>query len=61
LETVFDELGPDGFERAIAPLRDEVKRRSSSAAKRSRAAARRAGTCSRGTPPGGAEAVTSND
>ena len=27
LETVFEELGLDGFERAIAPLRDEVKRR----------------------------------
>jgi acyl-CoA dehydrogenase len=27
LETVFDELGQDGFERAIAPLRDEVKQR----------------------------------
>ncbi len=27
IETVFEELGQDGFERAIAPLRDEVKRR----------------------------------
>src|SRR5215211_6866243 len=27
LETVVEELGQDGFERAIAPLRDEVKRR----------------------------------
>jgi acyl-CoA dehydrogenase len=27
IETVFDELGQDGFDRAIAPLREEVKRR----------------------------------
>src|SRR5688572_7825457 len=27
IETVFDELGQDGFERAIAPLREEVKER----------------------------------
>jgi acyl-CoA dehydrogenase len=27
IETVFDELGQDGFERAIAPLRAEVKER----------------------------------
>ena len=27
IETVFEELGQDGFERAIAPLRDEVKQR----------------------------------
>ena len=27
IETVFEELGQDGFERAIAPLRDEVKER----------------------------------
>ena len=27
IETVADELGQDGFERAIAPLRDEVKER----------------------------------
>ena len=27
VETVFEELGQDGFERAIAPLRDEVKQR----------------------------------
>jgi len=27
IETVFDELGHDGFERAIAPLREEVKER----------------------------------
>ena len=27
LETVFEELGQHGFERAIAPLRDEVKQR----------------------------------
>jgi acyl-CoA dehydrogenase len=27
LETIVDELGQDGFERAIAPLREEVKRR----------------------------------
>ena len=27
LETVFDELGQDGFERAIAPLQEEVKAR----------------------------------
>ena len=27
LETVFDELGQDGFERAIAPLQEQVKER----------------------------------
>ena len=27
IETVFEELGQDGFERAIAPLRDAVKER----------------------------------
>jgi acyl-CoA dehydrogenase len=27
IETVFEELGQDGFERAIAPLREEVKER----------------------------------
>ena len=32
IETVADERGQDGFERAIAPLRDEVKERGSWAA-----------------------------
>ena len=27
IETVFDELGEDGFERAIAPLQERVKER----------------------------------
>ena len=27
IETVFDELGQEGFERAIAPLQEQVKER----------------------------------